>query len=183
MRLLVVGASLRKGSLNVRLAGRMASGLAAHGAEVTVSDYRSWAVAHYDGDVDGAGKPADVEALCAQVSAHDGLVIVSPEYNFSFPGTLKNALDWLSRYRPTPLAGRPILLGSASPGLVGGNRALWALRQPLEASGAFVLPGMFSLAQAGAAMDPDGELVDPALRQRLAATLGDYVDFARRLAR
>ncbi len=182
MRFLVVGASLRSSSLNVRLAGEVASVLRAAGHEATLADYRTWAVAHYDGDIDSAGKPDDVEALGAQVASHDALIIVSPEYNFSAPGTLKNAIDWLSRFRPTPLAKLPILLASASPSLVGGNRGLWALRVPLESLGAFVYPAMFSLAQANQAFAEGGGLADAGMQQRLSSTVADFADFAARLA-
>jgi chromate reductase len=181
MKFLIVAASLRTGSLNRKLAQRVEAVLQSRGYETTLADYRQWAVPHYDGDVDAAGKPPEVEALCAQVAAHDALIIVSPEYNFSYPGTLKNAIDWLSRYRPMPIANKPMFLASASPGLIGGNRGLWALRVPLEACGALVYPNMFSLAQASAAFDASGELADAAMRQRLESTIGDFTSYAAKL--
>ena len=64
------------------------------------------------------------------------------------PGTIKNLIDWTSRFRPQPFDGRHGLLLSASPSLAGGNRGLWALRMPLEHLGARIFPDMFSLATA-----------------------------------
>src|SRR5919201_970122 len=61
--------------------------------------------------------------------APDGLIIVSPEYNYSIPGGLKNAIDWLSRLSPNPFKAKPILIQSASPGALGGARMQYQLRQ------------------------------------------------------
>ena len=83
-------------------------------------------------------------------------MISSPEYNASLPGVLKNAVDWVSRFRPQPFNERHGLLLSASPSMVGGNRGLWALRVPFEHLGARIYPDMFSLAQAHQALDDDG---------------------------
>lgn len=92
--------------------------------------------------------------LRRRLEANDAFVIVSPEYNSSMPGVLKNAIDWTSRHKPQPFNGRHALLLSASPSIVGGNRGLWALRIPLEHLGARVYPDMFSLAQAHEAFKP-----------------------------
>ena len=75
-------------------------------------------------------------------------MIVSPEYNASMPGLLKNLIDWTSRFRPQPFDARHALLLSASPSLVGGNRGLWSLRVPLEMLNVRVFPSMFSLSKA-----------------------------------
>ena len=101
---------------------------------------------------------------------------MSPEYNASVPGHLKNAIDWASRKRPQPFHTRHALLLSASPSMVGGNRGLWALRIPLEHLGARVYPDMFSLAQAHSAFKPDGNLADPDLAARLEGTIASFMD-------
>lgn len=69
--------------------------------------------------------------MAESILAADGLIIITPEYNHSIPGVLKNALDWLSRVSPEPLAGKPVLIQSASPGKLGGIRAQIHLRQIL----------------------------------------------------
>jgi chromate reductase len=94
------------------------------------------------------GFPPGAEEFRRRLEATDAFVIVSPEYNASFPGALKNTIDWVSRVRPQPFHARHGLLLSASPSMAGGNRGLWGLRVPLEHLGARVFPDMFSLAQA-----------------------------------
>ena len=107
-------------------------------------------------------------------------MISSPEYNYAVPGTLKNALDWSSRYKPSSTAGKHAYLLSASPSLVGGNRGLWSLRQPLEVAGVHVYPGMFSLASAHEAFADDGQLKDQGLQGRLDGELGQFIAHAGR---
>jgi chromate reductase, NAD(P)H dehydrogenase (quinone) len=75
---------------------------------------------------------------------NDAFGIASPEYNASMPGLLKNAIGWVSRFRPQPFNEHHVLLISASPSMVGENRSLWSLRIPLEHLGARVYPDMFS---------------------------------------
>ena len=83
--------------------------------------------------------PAPVEALGRGITDADGLVIVTPEYNYSVPGTLKNAIDWLSRLPSKPLSGKPVALMSSSTGALGGVRAQYHLRQILVAVDARVM--------------------------------------------
>lgn len=109
---------------------------------------------------DGAQKFHD------KLLANDAFVIASPEYNASMPGYLKNAVDWVSRYRPQPFNEKHGLLMSASPSMAGGNKALWSLRIPFEHMGARIFPDMFSLAMAHQAFNPDGSFVNPTLAKR-----------------
>ena len=103
-------------------------------------------------------------------------MIASPEYNGSFPGVLKNVIDWVSRYRPQPFNAKQGMLISASPSMVGGNRGLWALRVPLEHLGARMYPDMFSLAQAHQAFAPDGRIANQTLADRLDKTCVGFLD-------
>jgi chromate reductase len=104
-------------------------------------------------------------------------VLVSPEYNGSMPGVVKNLIDWTSRFRPQPFDGRHALLMSASPSLAGGNRGLWALRVPLEHLGTRVFPDMFSLSMAHKAL-VDGDIADPVLRQRFDRNVQAFLSLA-----
>ena len=122
------------------------------------------------------GFPAGAEQFRDRVLASDAFVIASPEYNFSMPGSLKNSIDWVSRFSPQPFNERHGLLMSASPSMAGGNRGLWALRVPLEHLGARVYPDMFSLAQAHRALDQDGQLIDARLRERFEQTVIGFMD-------
>lgn len=183
IRLLAFAASLRRDSLNRKLLAQAAEAARRAGAEVDLAEFREFDMPMYDADLEsGGGMPAGAERLKARLERAQGLLLASPEYNNSMPGTLKNAVDWVSRFKPMPLRGKSALLLSASPGLVGGNRGLWALRVPLEVLGVFVQPDMFSLAQANKAFADDGTLAEPATRDRLERVVGGYVANAGALA-
>src|SRR6185295_877575 len=104
---------------------------------------------------EGQGIPAGAQELRRRLVANDAFVVASPEYNASMPGTIKNLIDWVSRFRPQPFDGKHGLLLSASPSMAGGNRGLWALRIPLKHLGARMFPDMFSLAMAHKALEGD----------------------------
>lgn len=179
---LVFDASLRSGSINDRLATLVAS---IAGQRVTVDRRRmeEFDSPSYDLDVEAKdGLPAGAELLRQRVEAAHAFVIVSPEYNASMPGVLKNAIDWVSRARPQPFNGKHGLLLSASPSQVGGNRGLWALRVPLEHLGARIYPDMFSLAQAHQAFDPGGRIANAALQGRLEETITCFLDLVEAAA-
>jgi chromate reductase, NAD(P)H dehydrogenase (quinone) len=127
---LVICGSLRKGSYNAALA-RMLPGLAPAGLALR------WApsfadIPLYNFDIQAAsGFPASVTAWADAIRAADGLIIVSPEYNWSIPGGLKNAIDWVSRMKDQPFKDKPVALQSAAGGILGGSRAQYHLRQSL----------------------------------------------------
>jgi NAD(P)H-dependent FMN reductase len=174
---LVFSASLRTGSLNTQLARLAGQVIEQHGGTVDLAAMSDFAVPSYDQDTqDGEGFPPGAEAFHRRLLANDAFVISSPEYNASMPGLLKNAIDWVSRYRPQPFNERHCLLLSASPSMVGGNRGLWALRVPLEHLGARVFPDMFSLAQAHTMLDPVGRISSPQLTERFERTLTAFMD-------
>jgi len=175
IQVLVFAASLREGSLNRKLAGLAARGCEAYGATVDVASMSEFDVPPYNGDVEvNQGMPPGAQELRRRLLDADAFVISSPEYNASMPGTMKNLIDWTSRFRPQPFDGRHALLLSASPSLAGGNRGLWALRMPLEHLGARVFPDMFSLAAAHKAFAGD-DLADTALRARFDKTVQAFL--------
>uniref|UniRef100_A0AAU2JJM2 NAD(P)H-dependent oxidoreductase n=1 Tax=Streptomyces sp. NBC_00049 TaxID=2903617 RepID=A0AAU2JJM2_9ACTN len=179
LRVLVLSGSSRSGSVNARLASLVAGLVVRAGAVAELVTLGEFAMPHYDGDVEAdEGLPGGAMALCARIEAAQALVIASPEYNASVPGVLKNAIDWVSRYRPQPFKDKQTLLVSASPSMVGGNRGLWALRVPLEHLGARVYPDMFSLANAHHAFSEDGSLAERDLGERLTATIDSFLDLA-----
>jgi chromate reductase, NAD(P)H dehydrogenase (quinone) len=174
---LVLGASLRPGSLNERLADVAAAIVAEKGVKIDRARMVDFDCPSYNNDVErSAGIPPGAEAMRRRLLAADAFIIASPEYNASMPGVLKNVIDWVSRYHPQPFNGKQALLLSASPSMAGGNRGLWALRIPLEHLGARIYPDMFSLAQAHQAFDANGEIADHALGQRLRTTIGAFLD-------
>lgn len=178
LRVLIFSASLRRESLNtqlVRLAARVAE---QHGATVDLASMRDFDCPSYDGDVEtGTGIPAGAQELKRRLELNDAFIIASPEYNFSMPGLLKNAIDWTSRFRPQPFDGRHGLLMSASPSMVGGNRGLWALRVPLEHLGSRIFPDMFSLSGAARSL-VDGQIADASLQARFDGNVQAFLSLA-----
>src|SRR5258705_1923799 len=125
MRLFTFAAALRRDSLNRKLLRLAAQAAERAGAIVDLADFHEFDMPLYDGDVEAAsGVPAGAQKLRERFLGADAFMIAPPEYNFSMPGTLKNAIDWASRAQPYAWAGKPGLLMSASPSLVGGNRGL-----------------------------------------------------------
>jgi chromate reductase, NAD(P)H dehydrogenase (quinone) len=176
LRVLVLSGSLRAGSFNTRMAALAARMIEDEGAGVDVAALREFPMPLFDADAEEiGGLPEGARSLKERVADADAVLIASPEYNASLPGVLKNAIDWLSRFRPQPFKDKQTMLVSASPSLVGGNRGLWALRVPLEHLGARVYPDMFSLAAAHESFTADGGLVDVALQQRLADTVASFL--------
>ena len=136
----------------------------------------------YDGDLqEASGIPAGARELGARIAGADAWLLASPEYNWGVPGTIKNAIDWLSRLQPVPLDRKSALLLSASPSLVGGARGLMSLRIPLEVLGCWCYPKVFALAQAGQAYGEDGKLANEALDKMLRGMIADYLTTAEAL--
>ena len=182
-KLLAFAASLRRASWNRKLI-QLAADLAREaGAEVDLAEFREFEMPIYDADLQTAsGIPPGVQELSRRIAAVDGLMIASPEYNFSLPGTLKNAIDWVSRVKPMPFRGKSGFLLSASSSQVGGIRGLWQLRIPLEGLGVLLHPDMYALPWADKSFGPDGRLTDADRQGRLAAMVTSYVGVARKLA-
>ena len=183
MKLLAFAASLRRASLNRKLI-HVGAGLARDaGVEVDLADFHQFEMPLYDADLQASsGFPSGARELSRRIESADGLMIASPEYNYSMPGTLKNAIDWVSRMKPMPLLGKHGVLLAASTSPVGGIRGLWALRVPLEGLGVTLYPGMFALAQAEQAFDERGKLKDPAVHERLAKLAQGYFVMGRKLS-
>jgi chromate reductase len=126
MKVLGISGSLRKASFNTALL-RAAIELAPAG--MIIEEHSLAHIPMYDDDVRQAGYPAPVVALRQAVAAADALLVVTPEYNYSIPGMLKNAIDWVSRPPEQPFAGKPAAIMSTSGSILGGARAQYHLRQ------------------------------------------------------
>lgn len=179
MRILAFAASVRKGSLNHKLVSLAADLARRAGAEIDLAVYGDFEMPMYDADADRErGLPRGALELKKRVERAQALLIASPEYNYSIAGTLKNAIDWVSRARPMPWKGKSVYLLSASPSPMGGIRGLWQTRIPLEGCGAIVFPEMFAVPHADDAFDEDGRLKDPGLMQRLDQEMVGFVRLA-----
>jgi len=127
---LVICGSLRKGSYNAAMA-RMLPGLAPPGLKLrTAPSFESLPIYNFDLQ-QSSGFPADANAWADAVRSADGVIVVSPEYNWSIPGGLKNAIDWVSRMKDQPFKDKPVALQSAAGGILGGSRMQHHLRQSL----------------------------------------------------
>lgn len=173
----IMSGSLRRDSLNHRLAELACRALHARGSSTDLACLADFDAPHYDQDDEAeTGIPISVQEFAKRLSAADAFFLSSPEYNASMPGAVKNLIDWASRLRPQPFNGRQALLMSASPSMVGGNRGLWSLRIPLEHLGMRVYPDMFSLAQAHQAFKEDGTLANEVLQKRFDETIDCFCD-------
>jgi chromate reductase len=127
-----------------------------------------------------AGIPDVVEALRGRIERADALLIVTPEYNYSVPGVLKNAIDWLSRTPKQPFNKKPTAMMGASPGLLGTARSQYHLRQVLTALNAYLLNRpevMISSAQSK--FDAQGNLADQPTREHIGKLLQALADWTR----
>ena len=169
-RILAFAGSLRKDSYNKRLVRIAAAGATAAGAAVTLLDLRDYPLPLFDEDLEREqGLPDNATTLKRMFIDHDGFLIASPEYNSSITGVLKNTIDWVSRRveGETPLVaykGKTAALISASPGALGGLRALVHVRAILGNIGVLVLPTQVAVPKAMEAFDADGKLKDPNLQ-------------------
>lgn len=183
MKIFAFAGSLRKGSLNHQLVMLAAAAARDQGAEVEVARLADFDIPLYSGDVEEQqGIPAGVQALGERLAAADAYLIAAPEYNYSIAGPLKNALDWISRVRPQPVADKIAMLLSASPSPVGGERGLLALRTPLMAMRCMICPRNFCLPLAHEQFDADGRFVDEEWDERLQQALINFLVGAEALA-
>lgn len=174
MTLDIVGlcGSLRAGSIN-RMALNLVGQSMPDGMAMDVIDLRD--IPFFDGDVLAKGPPPAVLALRERIRKADGVVIATPEYNFSIPGVLKNALDWVSRGDDQPFAHKPVAILSASPGPLGGARVQYDLRKVMLFMNAQVLakPEVF-IGGAVAKFDADGTCTDDLTRKFAADQMHSF---------
>ncbi|MFN7973891.1 MAG: NAD(P)H-dependent oxidoreductase [Acidobacteriota bacterium] len=179
-KVLVFAGTTRREAFNKKLARVAAAAAQAAGAEATYVDLRDLPMPLYDGDLEAEqGIPENAQKLKKLLLEHEGLLVSTGEYNSSITGVLKNAIDWASRQDrgAAPLAcfkGKVAGLLSASPGALGGMRALVHVRAILGNIGVLVLPEQLALGKAHEAFHPDGSLKDPkqqASVEKVAASL------------
>ncbi len=178
---LAISGSLRSKSFNTMLVRAIVE-TAPPGTTIEIGSIKE--IPLYNGDVDAAGAPASVRELKERIATADGLLLVSPEYNHSIPGVLKNAIDWISRPAadiPRVFGGRPVGVIGATPGPGGTTLMQEAWLPVLRALG--VVP-FFStklmLANAGKVFDEQGRLQDPAVRMQVEKYIAAFAGFVAR---
>jgi len=159
LKILGFAGSLRKGSYN-RATLRKAVQLAPDSVDIEVFELDD--IPLYNGDVEARGFPEPVQEFKSKISEADALLIVTPEYNYSIPGVLKNAIDWASRPpTETPLDGKPVAIMGASTSRFGTVRSQLHLRQACYALNMPVLPKPeVHIASAREKFDGNGNLID-----------------------
>ena len=179
-KILGLSGSLRQGSLNSMLL-RAAAALAPVGIEVEIGTIQG--IPLYDGDVESSAYPQSVTDLKSRITACDGLLLVTPEYNNGVPGVFKNAIDWLSR-PSTDMArvfgGRPVALMGASPGPFGTVLAQEHWLATLRTLGTLQWNGSkLTVARAGAMFNDTGELTDENTRKQVQKFMHGFAGFVQ----
>lgn len=173
--------SLRAGSLN-RMALNLAGASLPEGVKFEVLEWRD--VPPFDSDLMAAGIPASVKELGARIREADGVVIATPEYNFSIPGMFKNTIDWLSRLDNQPFSGKPVAILSAATGPLGGARVQYDLRRALMFLNAMTLvkPEVF-IGAANTKFDAGGQCIDDTTRKFVGAQMQSMHDWVHAVGR
>jgi chromate reductase len=174
--------SLRKASYN-RMAMNAAVELASPDMQITPFEGLG-DIPPYNEDVKEKGFPSIVEKLREQIRASSAVLFVTPEYNYSVPGVLKNAIDWASRAPEQPFSGKPVGIMGASPGMIGTARAQYHLRQSCVFLDAHPMnrPEVM-IAHAHEKFDGEGRLVDAATRDHIAKFLVALAAWIRLIGR
>jgi chromate reductase len=179
LRVLALSGSLREKSYNTALL-REAQRLAPHGMTIVLASIREFPL--YDADLEARAFPQAAKDVSASIANADALLIATPEYNFSFPGVLKNAIDWLSRPPlDKALAGKPVAIAGAG-GLLGSARAQYHLRQVCTCLSMLPVPRpeLFVL-NAWEKFDEQGRLKDELLATQVGELLTALADWTRLL--
>lgn len=179
VRVLGFAGSIREKSFNKGLL-HTAVDLAPEG--MTLETFDIAPIPLYNEDVRDAGYPEAVQQFAARIEAADAILIVTPEYNHSFPGVLKNAIDWLSRPPITPLTGKPVSMMGTSLGMLGSVRSQAQLRQVLACLNMVPMnkPEVF-IGGAPSKFDENSRLVDEAALEFVKTHLAALRDWTIRV--
>ncbi|MEM7198143.1 MAG: NAD(P)H-dependent oxidoreductase [Pseudomonadota bacterium] len=185
MKLLLLVGSMREGSFSKRLAERCTQTLQSGDVSATCVDLHAFATPIYNADDEQAnGIPETIRNLKSLIASHDGLAVVSPEYNGFPPPLLVNLFSWCSRKAPNEsemvFAGKPVMILASSPGPLGGVRVMPRLRDMLCELGCIVMPGFFTLPGAGSAFQEDGSFVNPDKQAALDVRCQAFIGFVKR---
>jgi NAD(P)H-dependent FMN reductase len=188
LKILVIPGSLRTGSLNAKLAAVAVDELVRSDVDVIKLSLGDFPLPIYDGDLETkSGVPKHAVNLKRMMSAHHGVLIVTPEYNSSLPPLVKNAIDWVSRVQDSHeskgqvFRGRPFAIAAASNGRLGGTRCLQALRLVLSACRATVIPNQLALSFANEAYDEMDRLKHAGDIEALQAMVRQLIDVAQQM--
>jgi len=182
LNVLVICGSLRKGSYNAALTRALPALAPLEMKLITAPSFAAFPF--YNADVqEASGFPGPVNELAEAIRAADGVLFVTPEYNWSMPGALKNAIDWLSRMKEQPFKEKPVAIQSASQGPLGGARMQYHWRMSMTFLNAFIYgtPEVF-VGLAATKFDKDTlELKDQPTKDAVKAQLAAFAKFIQRV--
>lgn len=182
--ILIFAGSTRRNALSGKFSRAASLVVADQGGKPNLIDLTEFPAPIYDGDVEEAdGVPQSIQNLTGLIRSHDGLIVVTPEYNGFFTPLLKNTLDWCSRpdaspENPSLPRGKPACILASAPGGLGGIRAIPRLRDYLAELGFLVSPNVMPLSGAGDAFGEDGHLQVEAQATQLRNVVGTFLDLA-----
>lgn len=177
-KVLGICGSLRRTSLNMA-ALRACSELVPPGMALQITSIAD--IPMYNQDLFDAGIPQPVRRFYDELAAADGVLIATPEYNFSLPAVLKNAIDWVSKMPNQPFNNKPVAVFSASTGPMGGARVQYDVRKILVQLWGLVLPRPEVFIGSAAAKFADGRLTDETTRKFLTELLAGLKDWIARM--
>lgn len=171
--------SLRKDSVNRKVL-LLAKELLPPSMQMEIVEFGDLPI--YNFDIQQAGFPPDAVRLNDRLRRADGIFVSTPEHNAGMPAALKNAIDWMSRFRPTPFDNKPVAVVSASPGPIGGGRVQYEFRRSMAFVNALVMiqPEVF-ISHAPTKFDEQGRFTDEAGRNFLSQLLIAFEVWVRRI--
>ncbi len=182
MRIVGISGSLRKGSYNAKLLKLILSALSEKGIDVEEISFAD--IPLYNGDVEQAGIPSEVAAFKEKLKSADGIVIVSPEYNWSLPGGLKNAIDWATRPESDikeVFHGQIVLQAGSSNGARATVRAQSHWLNVWQTLKLIVAPRQILIADCKEAFDESDKLIREGDIKQLASATDDFVNLLEKL--
>ena len=180
IKVLGFAGSLRQGSYNKALL-RSAADLVPDDMQLEIFDLEG--IPPFNQDIE-QNMPDKVKEFKMKIREADAILIATPEYNFSVPGVLKNAIDWASRpYGDNPFDGKPVAIMSASPGMLGGANAQFHLRQTCVFLNMYPInKPLVIVTFAQDKFDANGKLVDDNTKKFLRGLLDNLVNWTRKLS-
>ncbi|MFO0388498.1 MAG: NADPH-dependent FMN reductase [Alphaproteobacteria bacterium] len=183
MKFLVFAASHRTASLNKKLAVLAANSLKHQGYEALFKEYAELDMPIYNDEICSTQSISGiVNPFADALKQVQGVLIAAPEYNWSYPGSLKNIIDWTSRIKPQPLAGKTVMLMCATPSDRGGIAGIMHLKSPFEALNAYIFPRAYTLSNANAKLSGE-TLADAKQQDAFNGLINEYTEFTRKLTK
>lgn len=177
---IAISGSLRKGSYNT-MALKALQQLAP--SNITVEQVFFDKIPMYNADLHTEQLPEEVAPLVHKIKSADGVIIVSPEYNYSIPGALKNAIDVVSRHADKPFSGKAVAIMGASQGQIGTARMQYHLRQVMVFLNAFVInKPEIMIGHAQHKFDEAGNLTDELLIKQMPQLLLSLAKLSDKMA-